>query len=205
MSEKFKKKPLVVEAVHYVVPVFNAAEILAFLEGCQWRQDDDGIAIITREGEMKASPGDWIIKEPNPTDDRKFYPCKPDIFAATYEPLATNEPPEPSGVEERLDEIEQRCEFIKNTYWLNGNRYTLVHHDVPWMLALIKSLQAENAQLRGEVDDWRTLAPTYFIDEGGEDIGFLQNGGVVPESHPAYKRIAAAKSTGEEPSSGGAE
>jgi hypothetical protein len=36
---------------------------------------------------MKAFPGDWIIKEPFPTTDRKFYPCKRDIFEKTYESL----------------------------------------------------------------------------------------------------------------------
>lgn len=44
-----------------------------------------GIVIETLEGEMMASPGDYIIREPFPTDDRLFYPCKPEIFAATYE------------------------------------------------------------------------------------------------------------------------
>lgn len=45
-----------------------------------------GIAIETLEGTMTAAPGDWIIREPFPTDGRLFYPCKPDIFDATYEP-----------------------------------------------------------------------------------------------------------------------
>jgi len=35
----------------------------------------------TTEGDMKASDGDWIIKGIK----GEFYPCKPDIFAATYE------------------------------------------------------------------------------------------------------------------------
>lgn len=38
------------------------------------------IAIRTLEGTMHASPGDWIIKGVN----GEFYPCKPDIFEATY-------------------------------------------------------------------------------------------------------------------------
>ena len=29
--------------------------------------------------------GDWILPEP---DGEHFYPCKPDIFAATYEPAS---------------------------------------------------------------------------------------------------------------------
>lgn len=37
--------------------------------------------IVTREGRMIASPGDWIIKGVK----GEFYPCKPDIFEKTYE------------------------------------------------------------------------------------------------------------------------
>ncbi len=37
--------------------------------------------IHTLEGEMRADPLDWIIKGVK----GEFYPCKPDIFAATYE------------------------------------------------------------------------------------------------------------------------
>ena len=40
-----------------------------------------GIDIATLEGTMMASPGDWIIRGVQ----GEFYPCKPDIFAATYE------------------------------------------------------------------------------------------------------------------------
>lgn len=40
--------------------------------------------ILTKEGVMVANIGDYIIKEPFATDDRKFYPCKPDIFHKTY-------------------------------------------------------------------------------------------------------------------------
>jgi len=37
--------------------------------------------IVTLEGEMRADLGDWIIKGVK----GEFYPCKPDIFEATYE------------------------------------------------------------------------------------------------------------------------
>jgi len=40
------------------------------------------VYIETLEGRMMATPGDWIIKGVN----GEFYPCKPDIFEATYEP-----------------------------------------------------------------------------------------------------------------------
>lgn len=46
----------------------------------------DGLIVIrTIEGDMKADVGDWIIRGVQ----GEFYPCKPEIFAATYE-LVTN-------------------------------------------------------------------------------------------------------------------
>ena len=45
--------------------------------------DNGGVNIHTLEGVMRADPGDWIIKGIK----GEFYPCKPDIFAATYEPV----------------------------------------------------------------------------------------------------------------------
>jgi hypothetical protein len=46
-----------------------------------WRDGED-LWIGTLEGNMVASPGDWIIRGVK----GELYPCKPDIFAATYEP-----------------------------------------------------------------------------------------------------------------------
>ena len=43
------------------------------------------LIIKTKEGEMKADRGDYVIKEPFPTDNRKFYPCKANIFNKRYE------------------------------------------------------------------------------------------------------------------------
>ena len=42
--------------------------------------DERGIYIPTLEGSMFAHPTDWIIRGVK----GEFYPCKPDIFAATY-------------------------------------------------------------------------------------------------------------------------
>jgi hypothetical protein len=44
-----------------------------------------GLHIPTKEGEMLCAIGDYLIKEPFPTDDRMFYPCKPDMFELTYD------------------------------------------------------------------------------------------------------------------------
>ncbi len=43
---------------------------------------EEGILIPTLEGDMLARWGDWIIKGVK----GEIYPCKPDIFAATYDP-----------------------------------------------------------------------------------------------------------------------
>lgn len=51
------------------------------------QRDDDQLWIGTLEGNMIASAGDWIIRGVK----GELYPCKPDIFAATYEPVALTE------------------------------------------------------------------------------------------------------------------
>lgn len=82
--ERWRKKPVVVEAIQYR-PHENCAEIAAFMgegfKGCDGAGDDAPYAIQTLEGVMDANPGDWIIKGV----EGEFYPCKPGIFAATYE------------------------------------------------------------------------------------------------------------------------
>jgi hypothetical protein len=47
-----------------------------------WKEPFDNADIKTSEGVMHAQRGDWIIKGVK----GGLYPCKPDIFAATYGP-----------------------------------------------------------------------------------------------------------------------
>ena len=78
--KKFRKKPVVIEAVQYTGN--NADEVLKFIgDAREAHAVDDGIVIKTLEGDHKASPNDWIIKG----TAGEFYPCKPDIFAEIYE------------------------------------------------------------------------------------------------------------------------
>jgi len=96
--QKFRKKPVEIEAIQY--NNLNREEVEAFVgEKLEMELESEtayvagqgppifSIAINTKEGVMKAFPGDWIIKEPFPTGDRDFYPCKPDIFKNTYDPI----------------------------------------------------------------------------------------------------------------------
>ncbi len=75
---KYRKKPVVIDAVRYTGPNFDEME--EFVGGDAEFRDGE-LLIATAEGAMHASPGDWIIKGIK----GEFYPCKPDIFEATYE------------------------------------------------------------------------------------------------------------------------
>ena len=80
----FRKKPVVVEA-HQLPSAGEDAteELMDFVQHIGGGfASEGGFEIHTLEGTMTASPGDWIIKGVQ----GEFYPCKPDIFAQTYEP-----------------------------------------------------------------------------------------------------------------------
>ena len=78
---KYKKKPVIVEAVQYTGN--NFVDIVKFTRnGKRYIEFEDDICRIeTLEGIMTASKGDFIIKGVK----GEFYPCKPDIFEQTYE------------------------------------------------------------------------------------------------------------------------
>lgn len=99
---KYRKKPIIIEA--RCVPVYgrgSAEDSRAFVEQVEALADwcggtwcggttypayepdrvERGVHIKTLEGVMVAREGDWIIRGVQ----GEFYPCKPDIFEATYE------------------------------------------------------------------------------------------------------------------------
>lgn len=75
---RFMKKPVIVEAEQYTdsgeLP-FLELGVVEFDEGANRQY------VNTLEGKMWVNDGDWIIKGVK----GEFYPCKPDIFAETYE------------------------------------------------------------------------------------------------------------------------
>lgn len=88
---KFKKKPVEIEALQW------SGDVIDFDYVYYWMDEDPNLKmeynneygnaqdvllmIHTLEGTMVAQPKDWIIKGVK----GEFYPCKPDIFEATYE------------------------------------------------------------------------------------------------------------------------
>ena len=78
MSNKYRKKPVVIEAWQNS----DENEIPVWVDNADVGREPGGVILInTLEGVMKAMPGDYIIKGVQ----GEVYPCKPDIFEATYE------------------------------------------------------------------------------------------------------------------------
>ena len=85
---RFRKKPIIIEAMQLPAEHEDAPEeLIQFLEkgNNSWTSERDGsLCIYTLEGDMLAMPGDWVIRG----IQGELYPCKPDIFLATYEPVS---------------------------------------------------------------------------------------------------------------------
>lgn len=80
---KYRKKPVLIEAV-----LWNGVEVSEVtdwiskaLQNETITRSGDKVVIKTLEGDMIASPGDYIIKGVK----GELYPCKPDIFESTYD------------------------------------------------------------------------------------------------------------------------
>jgi len=75
---KYRKLPVEIEAIQFTGN--NMPELELFVPVGRYH-DDETFSIITLEGEMHVSVDDYVIKGVK----GEFYPCKPDIFEATYE------------------------------------------------------------------------------------------------------------------------
>ena len=99
MIKKYRKKPIEIEAMLYL-GVQSLQEAIDFCglhqDFNKWfcdkeeyfkhvANDREVFKIITLEGTMECSPGDYIIKGIK----GEFYPCKPDIFRSTYDEVSS--------------------------------------------------------------------------------------------------------------------
>lgn len=83
---RYRKKPVVIEATQW----WPGSEVEGVVFPDPNPTDNPNLAgarsepaILTLEGPLRVSPGDWIITGVK----GERYPCKPDIFEATYEPV----------------------------------------------------------------------------------------------------------------------
>lgn len=82
---KYRKLPVVIEAERFEKGNENRAyNFVTCNAAADWNESGNPILKIqTLEGVMTATLGDWIIRGVA----GEFYPCKPDVFEATYEPV----------------------------------------------------------------------------------------------------------------------
>lgn len=115
---KFRKKPVVVEAEQFIRHEYGWPDIAGVkfgqwhpvrtAEGMKQTPLIDTAYIETIEGKLHVSPGDWII-----TGVRgERYPCKPDIFARTYEPADA----ESEAARIRREEVEPLLQALRDLY-----------------------------------------------------------------------------------------
>lgn len=81
MIAKYRKKPVVVAGMQFKRGG-RITDVVDFVGFSNVHVDNDGVIYIkTLEGDMRVDINDWIIKGVK----GEFYPCKPDIFEATYD------------------------------------------------------------------------------------------------------------------------
>lgn len=86
--KKFRKKPVVIEAIQWTGEnIVDVAEFMHSCSGFNINKFTKTVIIETLEGTMSASKDDYIIKGVQ----GEFYPCKPDIFEQTYETVFGDE------------------------------------------------------------------------------------------------------------------
>jgi hypothetical protein len=88
---RYRKLPVEIDAIQFLGVEGGMAR---YAGDAQWLRDAivanelhavaTTVFVRTLEGEMQASPGDWIIRG----TAGELYPCKPDIFEAIYEPVS---------------------------------------------------------------------------------------------------------------------
>lgn len=128
---QYRKRPVVIEAMHYDgTPESNRAIIdwtrHSTTRALMGKDADDNprLVVDTLEGTMAVKPGDYVIRGVQ----GEHYPCKPDVFEATYEPAdapARDEAAELRAENERmLEALKAVDSFISHEYHRNGHRLT---------------------------------------------------------------------------------
>lgn len=110
----FRKRPVVVEAEQFLV-----GQPLPFNDRGPYVCFDEGFYVITVHGQRTAvANGDWIILEQNSRSyEFRAYPCKPNIFDASYKPVVPLEQspcPEPELSSQAL----QRKSAVWTAAWV---------------------------------------------------------------------------------------
>jgi hypothetical protein len=102
---RFRKKPVVIEAIRWDGSVEALDAIREWQPACGVAGHEGQLLIETAEGTLYAARGSWIIQGVA----GEIYPCRPDIFAKTYEPVdAARAAPPAEGGREGLESKDVR-------------------------------------------------------------------------------------------------
>lgn len=165
---KYRKKPVTIEAIELKNDYNSIVECIEFVFKIGMEssyigekatidkvKSEGGFIIPTTEGDMKASFGDWIIKGIK----GEFYPCKNDIFAASYSPASD---PTPSSTEVMREALEN----IKKNFTENWDLTRFCDETIKIIdKALSSSVQGAKEEDQDELWDG-ILNKTYELDAG---------------------------------------
>lgn len=196
VAAEFQKRPVTITAIQWTGDNLDA--VLAFCAGnatyeLMFRDNSEIVIATLEDGADKvakhvATKGDWIIRG----IQGEFYPCKPDIFEATY-----TAPPLPAQVQEAESRDDVLLSVIQR---LNGNPYSLTKSEcISEVQALRDSARTPAPGMAGGVgadpDRWCNAAMSPEIE--GRLSAWLTNGAAL---HPLtinlvvrFARALAAK------------
>ena len=113
--QRFTKRPVTIDAIQLTQA--NSKDLAEWCGGRIVYTHRAAFEIHTLEGVMEAREGDWIIRGVQ----GEFYPCKPDIFEATYRPAVEHH--EPPNTEPTDAEIEAVADVLEG---LDGCDFAVV-------------------------------------------------------------------------------
>lgn len=127
MIQKYRKKPVVIEAIKLTVDNIQDAMIWCGETAlyAELHKKSKSLYIHTLEGAMQANIGDWVIKGIK----GEFYPCKNDIFEMTYELV------EEGKEETTLDSLNSRIDDIEKLLAPERNRRREAQSTSPYDLS----------------------------------------------------------------------
>ena len=136
---KFRKKPVVIEAIQFDGTINSMLEIEAVFpslvsNNSNWKAHEVRFwKIWTLEGGLEVSKGDWIIKGIK----GEFYPCKPDVFEMTYDCVD----------EEYESKVQKYCELINSDKW-----DTVEFQDIQNCLSIYPQSVYQHELIKGAID-----------------------------------------------------
>lgn len=180
---KFIKKKVVIEAVHWDGNKVSETPdwILEALDNRFLVRFGNKVLIRTLEGEITASPGDYIIRGVN----GELYPCKPDIFEKTYEKVEEGKESENLNFGEVIEILKQGG-LVRRKGW-NGKGLFVIKQ-VP---AHIESDVIPRMQSLPQSAKDRILKGKGFVDYTSQCLIYNENTGRADSWVPSVSDIFA--------------